>query len=830
MRRRFKGNLFSGIIRGIPESIPITLAFVIILSNPMGILMTTGECEPESITRDAPEGYYEMSDALSDYPGLVVENGTSYDILSDLSLPASRPLYLGPGSLLRFSEGVYLNLSAAPFFQGGGDPIHLLPINQNRTWGGINLFEADPTTTPTMEDIRISGARIGIRTRGESDLKIANSKISNCTRSGIEVSGPTSAGTMIDISNTSLSSCGVYGIHLSEIEESDLDNIQVTDCITGIRSFGSSLNLRNSNISNCDSLGISFVDSGGKIMSSIISEFGVSSTSVTHQLISLNSTIEISNSRISGGKECILLQRDSYFTMTASEVSDGFKDCIQSIGAELVLRDVHIEKGIESAIHLEDSVFEGEDLTLENNGRGTGDVVYSTFYMNGARAKLESSTITGSGDAHFHLNSSSILIANSTLGNFGNDPIILQSASHAEYVNMIPPPDPWIKDILSFTRYSITPSARILDYSTGKPLSGVQVDIIDREGRTMDSSITDGDGISGPFFLRLFTNHTTGTMSNLPIRFLASMEDYEVSELEFFSPPDSVEMVLYPPNDPPTLNLISPVNGTTSDGTIAIEGYITDDLGIFKVRYRVDQGSFTEMNITLDGDGGYFKSDIQIGSISKGEHRLWIHAFDGSHLSAPSIRTFFSNGSGMDDSDMDGIPDMVEDSNGNGIVDQGETDPNDPDSDSDGLLDGIEIDDSDGNTTDPLDADSDGDFILDGTEDSNGNGRLDANETDPNDEDTDGDGRTDLEDRYPLDPERWDQPDEGNSDSSIILVLVVIIAVLVLILGYALYQRISTGGISGAGKDVDPEEKHRNPAGLRNPENSSGRRDKTGKK
>ena len=69
------------------------------------------------------------------------------------------------------------------------------------------------------------------------------------------------------------------------------------------------------------------------------------------------------------------------------------------------------------------------------------------------------------------------------------------------------------------------------------------------------------------------------------------------------------------------------------------------------------------------------------------------------------------------DSDGDGLPDDVEDSNGNGIVDVGETDPLNPDTDGDGA--------------------------LDGQEDSNGNGIVDADEADPLNPDSDGDGLTD---------------------------------------------------------------------------------------
>jgi hypothetical protein len=113
------------------------------------------------------------------------------------------------------------------------------------------------------------------------------------------------------------------------------------------------------------------------------------------------------------------------------------------------------------------------------------------------------------------------------------------------------------------------------------------------------------------------------------------------------------------------------------------------------------------------------------------------------------------------DTDDDGIRDIDEDTNRNGIMDSGETDPCKPDTDGDGIQDGTEtgvataVPDPDGNsgpllgtdttkfqpdldpttTTDPLDADTDGDGVTDGDEDLNGNGRLDAEETDPNERD-----------------------------------------------------------------------------------------------
>ena len=108
------------------------------------------------------------------------------------------------------------------------------------------------------------------------------------------------------------------------------------------------------------------------------------------------------------------------------------------------------------------------------------------------------------------------------------------------------------------------------------------------------------------------------------------------------------------------------------------------------------------------------------------------------------------------DTDDDGISDGAEDTNKNGVVDPGETDPCSIDTDGDGIQDGTElgitepvpdpdgegpllgtdtnvfIADADPSTkTDPLDEDSDDDGFSDGVEDTNQNGAIDTGETDP---------------------------------------------------------------------------------------------------
>jgi len=128
------------------------------------------------------------------------------------------------------------------------------------------------------------------------------------------------------------------------------------------------------------------------------------------------------------------------------------------------------------------------------------------------------------------------------------------------------------------------------------------------------------------------------------------------------------------------------------------------------------------------------------------------------------------------DTDGDGLDDGVEDANRNGTVDPGETDPrtadtdgdgltdtdeptrgtdpSNPDTDGDGLNDGAEI----RGGTDPTDPDTDGDGLDDGDEDRDGDGVVGDRETDPNDPDTDGDGLLDGQETLPIACARRSEP------------------------------------------------------------------------
>ncbi|MCC6273175.1 MAG: right-handed parallel beta-helix repeat-containing protein [Deltaproteobacteria bacterium] len=113
------------------------------------------------------------------------------------------------------------------------------------------------------------------------------------------------------------------------------------------------------------------------------------------------------------------------------------------------------------------------------------------------------------------------------------------------------------------------------------------------------------------------------------------------------------------------------------------------------------------------------------------------------------------------DNDNDGIPDIYEDINHNCIVDAGETDAFDRDTDGDGRNDRLDACPNNPDLTcegecnpdsiNPF-TDSDSDGLPNAEEDLNSNCFVDPNESDPFDPDTDRDGTKDGNDTCPLDP------------------------------------------------------------------------------
>jgi hypothetical protein len=178
----------------------------------------------------------------------------------------------------------------------------------------------------------------------------------------------------------------------------------------------------------------------------------------------------------------------------------------------------------------------------------------------------------------------------------------------------------------------------------------------------------------------------------------------------------------------------------------------------------IAQAGGTELIETDPGNLGNTLNSLNYASLQRSLELKRLIAFNRNAIA----RT----GQILVDSDGDGLPDVDEDKNGNGIVDPGETSPTDPDTDHDNINDWIEVKfGMDPLTMDVINgcnpvADTDEDRLFDCEERVLG--------TDPCILDTDGDGLPDLVElnggTNPLVPEDLDDSDrDGHSNVEEIL-------------------------------------------------------------
>jgi len=207
--------------------------------------------------------------------------------------------------------------------------------------------------------------------------------------------------------------------------------------------------------------------------------------------------------------------------------------------------------------------------------------------------------------------------------------------------------------------------------------------------------------------------------------------------------PDQIEALV--PNFIPKL-LVDPKTGQPYEYTRTASGY--------KLAFELEQG---------------------VMILAPGKHILSLKGLDIPEQVAETTAPASPATVAATDTDSDGLPDEEENKLG--------TDPNDPDTDGDGLNDGDEVRIF---KTDPLKADTDGDSINDWDEiyagldpsvkegklsDSDGDGLADIFETyrrlDPNNADMDKDGLADGDEArvYGTDPQLADSDHDGFSDS-----------------------------------------------------------------
>ncbi len=758
-------------------------AAALLLAGAMAFSMfidVNGSAEEITATRAAPSGYSTLDDLVVRFPSHIAGTGPDYTVSRSLELGASVPIYISAGQRLLFEEGTYLNLSAPPIFDGAlGSPVVLRPAPGATYWGGLGLQEADPTAHPLLRNVTIERAVTGIRSTG-SDLVLENGRIGNCSRAGIDASKVSSPTARVVIRSTTMSNCTYYGAQLSDVREVLMDKVTTMSCGTGIRLYRTEAEVSDMFLLESGGLGLSLVASelsGSSVRATSSASDGVSTT---YQLLVHSSKVGLDGGSLGRAKVCAMAVSGSTLALRDMDIGPAFTDGVQSNDSSVSFENVRISSCRESAVHSEGSTIDIIGSVLEDNGKGSGSFRYSSLYLRGSTVRSEATTIKGSGDAHIESVRSTVSVANSTLGPVPRTSIMLYGGSKMDIIDTAVPGIILFDDALSRARVIDLFAVSVRDFSTGSPVASATVDLLGPDKGYLGSYSTGADGTTQVLSAVISTNTSAGNTSGFPLNLAVSKTGYELTLMELNSPSSTVTVELYPPNAPPTLALLRPLNGTRAGPSLVVEGYLTDDLGIHKVQTRVGSGPWSTYPVTTHGETGYFLINISLTGVSPGQQSISVQAFDGVHASTVITRTVVWAGPSVHDTDGDGLLDLEEDRNGNGLVDDGETDPLDPDTDGDGLMDGLELDDSDGNTTDPLNPDTDGDFLLDGIEDRNSNGRVDEGETDPNNYDTDGDGASDKDDRYPLDPSRIDPKDEdGNNDAMLVLILAIVIVVII---------------------------------------------------
>ncbi|WP_437279081.1 hypothetical protein WME90_00570 [Sorangium sp. So ce375] len=263
----------------------------------------------------------------------------------------------------------------------------------------------------------------------------------------------------------------------------------------------------------------------------------------------------------------------------------------------------------------------------------------------------------------------------------------------------------------------------------------------------------------------------------------------------------------------------NPADDTDGDGLINVRDVDSDNDGLFDgtelgLPCDNEDTNAEAGHCRADADGGATKTspvdpDTDDGGVPDGQEDINLDGAIDAGETDPNNR---ADDGTPEDSDGDGLIDVIEeeigtdpndaDSDDDGVIDGDE--PNfsddhdgdglinalDPDSDNDGLFDGTELglpcdregtDAAAGNciadadpttTTHPLDADTDDGGVPDGVEDTDHDGAIDAGETDPNNgaddavgDDRDGDGLPDaVEEAIGTDPDDADSDDDGALD------------------------------------------------------------------
>ena len=201
---------------------------------------------------------------------------------------------------------------------------------------------------------------------------------------------------------------------------------------------------------------------------------------------------------------------------------------------------------------------------------------------------------------------------------------------------------------------------------------------------------------------------------------------------------DSKQLLLTLSNNEGTLDAAGwMVTASLSEAVSPVSAYVSDGAGENQAYLNLAQ-LFGADGLNLSLTGAY-ELNLGVKGFASGEITSALNLDFSDNFYVSTIYPIEINVNDFQDSDGDRLPDSIENI--------WCTEPGNPDTDGDGILDGTEDANHNGivdaGETDPCDDDTDDDDLSDGEEDVNHNGIVDGQETDPTSPDTDNDGMPD---------------------------------------------------------------------------------------
>ncbi len=736
-----------------------------------------------------------MDDLVGTAGGIVTGGSGEYEVNGHIVVDWGYSLTIQPGDHLIIAGECNLTIKGSLRCVGTSVDNRDILLEKNSTyiepWGGINFDHTAFSAGCFVNNTHIKGALSGFRCYANSPTIVGN-LVEGSTRSGVDCYTASPV-----VKNNVFKDC-LYGAFVDESSVPDFTGNTIEGCSDGVRCYSDSFVLQDNTIADCTTNGIASYQNSGTFRDNTISgcKYGMF-------LSNSNNTIE--DMTFSGNDIGLYIAWNSAATIDGCTIGDSTGTGIVVDSADLMMNDTTISNNINEGLEIRSSaggskvssvVIYDTDFTHNGYKRSGAWRNYSAIYARHSELEMSGCNILEAAYTALEMYNMSAVVEDTTIDDIDKFNFDLGGKTLLQLVNVSHDPDRgvYFRDQYSKVEVGWHVDLRLVDYQTQDLVQNANMKLVSTSGDVVHDGLV-VDGTLSDLMLIQYNLTDYGTLFHTPHYFTVEKSGYGQTIYSYKIEKDqTIELELRPPNVAPVVQVTTDLTGPISTETYVL-GTATDDFEVKGVEYAIDGGAW--MNATGTSS---FQITLDPTKLLPTTHTLSVRAHDGMEYSTIVNVTFRVQGVSGIDTDNDGLLDILEDINGNGVVDTGETDPNDPDTDGDGIEDGVEVDNSDGSSTDPLEPDTDGDTINDGVEDANQDGRKDKDETDPTLKDTDGDGHDDNEDAYPNDEDKWKES-SGDSEFDPI-VMIAILVILILIVVVILLVRFR----SQKDEDLDPDD------------------------